>query len=259
MGASVKMNIFTCRMEISMMECNKNCDEIRNLSNIQEDFIRSMGEIMDKLDASQLMVEGNAFDAINSSDTALNLVKEGIASVDELINRITCLNSKIDVSYKKLGDLVELSNKVGELSKVIGTISNRTGVLSVTTSIEAARGTISEVGIGQIAKEMKNLSGETAICSGEMDETVQAIQIFVSDVTETMVNLYEMAEKQNEMIGDVKSVLQKILDASYVSNDVSRNMEHEIAFQHDITDSAMNAIDEITKKAAKVGLFKLDE
>lgn len=241
-----------------MMECNKNCEEIRNLSNIQEDFIRSMGDIMDKLDTSQLMVEGNAFDAINSSDTALNLVKEGIVSVDELINRITCLNSKIDDSYKKMGDLIELSNKVKELSKVIGTISNRTGVLSITASIEAAKGTISEEGISQMAKEMKNLSGETATCSNEMDETVQAIQIFVSDVTETMANLYDMSEKQNAMIGDVKSVLQKILDASYVSNDVSRNMEHEIAYQRDITDSAMNAINEISDKAAKVGLLKLE-
>lgn len=237
------------RMEINMMECNKNCEEVRNLSNMQEDFIRSMGEIMEKLDTSQLMVEGNAFDAINSSDTALNLVKEGIVSVDELIGRITCLNSKIDDSYKKMSDLIELSNKVKELSKVVGAISNRTGTLSITASIEAARGTVNEEGISQIAKEMKNLSSETATCSSEMDETVQAIQIFVSEVTEAMVNLNNMAEQQNAMIGDVKSVLQKILDASYVSNDVSRNMEHEIAFQRDITDSALNAINELSEKA----------
>lgn len=237
------------------MECNKNCEEVRNISEIQKDFIHSMGEIMDKLDASQLTVEGNAFDAINSSDTALNLVKEGILNVDELISKITHLNNKIESSYYKMQDLNVLSNKIGDLSKVIGGISNRTGVLFMASSIEAARGRISEVRLNQIANEMKNLSGETATCSNEMDETVQAIQIFVSEAERTVVSLYDIIENQNGLIGDVKSVLQKILDASYISNDVSRNMEHEIAFQRDITDSALSAIVQISEKSTKLGMI----
>ncbi len=237
-----------------MMECKKNCEEIKNLSEIQKDFIHSMGEIMEKLDDSQLMVEGNAFDAINSSDTALNLVKEGIVSVDDLIGRITYLNNIIEKSYNKMQNLIELSNKIGDLSKVIGGISNRTGTLSTTASIEAAKGRNEE--FNQIAKEMKNLSGETAICSNEMDETIQAIQMFVSEAEQYVVSLHDNIENQKGLIGDVKTVLQKILNASCVSNDVSRNMEHEIAFQRDITDSALNAIVQISEKAAKIGLIK---
>lgn len=243
----------------SKMECSKNCEEVRNLSEIQEDFIHSMGDILEKLDASQLMVEGNAFDAINSSDMVLNSVKEGIGSVDELINRITNLHTIIANQYKNMQNVINLSTKVGDLSKIIGGISNRTGVLSVTASIEVAKGRIGEESFNQIAKEMKTLSGEIAICSNEMDETVQEIQIYVSETVQTMKDLYEMVEKQNGVIGDVKSVLQKILEASYVSNDVSRNMEHEIAFQRDITDSAINAIVDISDKAAKIGLIKLVE
>ena len=36
---------------------------------------------IDELDQSQLRVEKHAFDVINSSDTSLNLVKEGITNI----------------------------------------------------------------------------------------------------------------------------------------------------------------------------------
>jgi len=60
-----------------------------------------------------------------------------------------------------------------------------------------------------------------------------------------MNKIYEITSMQNSMISDVKTVFQKILEAAYTSNDVARNVEHEIAYQRDITDSAKNAIDAI--------------
>ena len=44
--------------------------------------------IVNDLDASQLKLEKNAFDVINSSDTSLNLVKDGIGAVNHLVGKI---------------------------------------------------------------------------------------------------------------------------------------------------------------------------
>ena len=45
---------------------------------MQEKIINEIRGTVEKLDASQLEAEKQAFDVINSSDTSLNLVKEGI-------------------------------------------------------------------------------------------------------------------------------------------------------------------------------------
>lgn len=227
------------------MECTKSCEEIRKLLGVQDEFIRNMGTIMEQLDQSQLTVEGNAFDAINSSDTSLNLVKEGIECIDELIERITLLHQVVENSRENMDKLNNLSNMVLEFANVIGGISNRTNALSLNASIEAAKAFDDGKGFGNVANEIRELAIKSSQSSSEITETIQMIQMFLTETVEGFTKVNDIVEKQNAMIGDVKNVLQKVLEAAYISNDVSRNMEHEIAYQRDITDRAKNAIESI--------------
>lgn len=50
------------------------------------------------------------------------------------------------------------------------------------------------------------------------------------------------------MASTVGDLLNKILDAANVANDVSRNMENEIAYQRDITDQARNTLNRYSEK-----------
>ncbi len=227
------------------MECTKNCEEIKKLSKFQDDFIRNMGTIMEQLDLSQLTVEGNAFDAINSSDTSLNLVKEGIECIDELIKRITLLHQVDENSRENMDKLNQLSTMVLGFANVIGGISNRTNTLSLNASIEAAKALEDGKGFANVANEIRELAIKSSQSSSEITETIQVIQMFITETVEGFTKVNEIVEEQNAMIGDVKNVLQKVLEAAYISNDVSRNMEHEIAYQRDITDNARNAIDSV--------------
>mgnify|MGYP000798627835 CR=1 FL=1 len=43
---------------------------------------------INELDESQTRVEKHAFDVINSSDTSLNLVKEGITNIKEIVDNM---------------------------------------------------------------------------------------------------------------------------------------------------------------------------
>lgn len=230
------------------MDCKNECEEIKALSTMQNDFIQSMKVILEKLDRSQLMVEGNAFDAINSTDSNLNLVKEGNITLDQLIHKITIMNQTVERAYEKMEELAQLSSLVSGLSKQVGTISNKVSGISRTALIAAAKEITTKDMLHNISNEMKELSMEASICSSEMDETVQAIQMYVQDTTSTVSSMFNMAVEENGMIEEVKVVFQKILDASHVANDVSRNMEHEIAFQRDITDNVVKAIEDISKK-----------
>ena len=51
-------------------------------------LVNEMKKVVCDLDESQLKVEKHAFDVINSSDTSLNLVREGITSIGDIIEQI---------------------------------------------------------------------------------------------------------------------------------------------------------------------------
>ena len=64
--------------------------------------------IVNDLDASQLKLEKNAFDVINSSDTSLNLVKDGIGAVNHLVGKIDELNEAVKLSQKNIEQMKEV-------------------------------------------------------------------------------------------------------------------------------------------------------
>lgn len=225
--------------------------EEQQILNHLEGCIHNMSTIMNNLDTSQLTVEKNAFDAINSSDTSLNLVKEGIQCVDELLERIKALNIAVESSSKNMIQMENLSNMIAGFAGVIAGISNKTNMLSLNASIEAARAGEQGRGFAVVAGEVRNLASQSSKSSKEIAETIEAIQAFFTETVEAMSNIYQIVEKQNAMVSDVKTVFQKILEAAYISNDVSRNMEHEIAYQRDITDSAKKAIETVSDMIEK--------
>lgn len=224
------------------MDCMKDCAEIDRLLAKQDEFINSIGEIVKNLDTSQLKVEKNAFDAINSSDTSLNLVKDGITCVDDLLDRIKSLNEVVENSSQNMNQMKNLSNMIVGFAEVIGGISNKTNMLSLNASIEAARAGEQGKGFAVVAGEVRNLASQSAKSSKEISETIASIQSFVTETVKAMDNIYDIVKKQNDMVSDVKKVFQKILEAAYISNDVSRNVEHEIAYQRDITDNVKDTL-----------------
>lgn len=209
-------------------------------------------QIMQNLDSSQLKVEKNAFDAINSSDTSLNLVREGINEVEGLLGKINILNDAVEDSSKNIALMDNLSNMIAGFAKSIAGISSKTNMLSLNASIEAARAGEHGRGFAVVAGEVQNLASQSAKSSKEIEETIKSIQEFVSNMISDMNKILEIVQQQNLIVGNVDDILKKILQAAYVSNEVSRKMENEIAYQRNITDSAKNAVAKILEITDKI-------
>ena len=97
---------------------------------MQEKIINEIRGTVEKLDASQLEAEKQAFDVINSSDTSLNLVKEGITSIESIISKIDELNKIVAVSSENIKQLEQLSKMIENFAGVIAGIANKTNMLS---------------------------------------------------------------------------------------------------------------------------------
>lgn len=217
----------------------------------QGEFARNAQEVIDKLDDSQLKVEKNAFDAINSSDTALNLVKEGKKNIEALTLKIDVLNKVVSSVTDNIRQMEQLTSMISGFANIIAGISNKTNMLSLNASIEAARAGEQGKGFAVVAGEVRNLAEQSAKSSKEIAETIEAVQSFSTNMGNDIDQLFTIMKEQDIVTKDMEEVFNRILEASLKSNDVSRNMEHEIAFQRDVTDNVKNAVTSIAEIAAK--------
>lgn len=209
----------------------ENVETINNLSNI-----------LDGLNDSQEKLEKDAFDVINSSDTSLNLVKESISSVEEILKMIDTLNSIVEQSSAKIKELVELSGNIEEFATVISNISKRTNILSLNASIEAARAGEHGRGFAVVASEVRNLASQSSKSSKEITDTIAKIQVSVDETVVSMQSIFDSAVAQKDKADSVEKVLNKVVEAAYTANELARNIENEIAYQREITDKAKNAL-----------------
>lgn len=206
------------------------------------EIINNLTNILNGLDDSQEKLEKDAFDVINSSDTSLNLIKESISSIEEILKMIDTLNSVVEQSSAKIKELVELSGNIEEFATVISNISKRTNILSLNASIEAARAGEHGRGFAVVASEVRSLASQSSKSSKEITDTIAKIQTSVDETVISMKSIFDNATAQKDKADSVGKILNKVVDAAYTANELACNIENEIAYQREITDEAKNAL-----------------
>ena len=220
-------------------------EELKEITSKQSTYLDNMVMVMNNLYASQQKVEQNAFDSINSADTSLNLVKEGMESIKELSEKITLLTAAVSAATKNMEDLEKMTSMIMGFANVIAGISNKTNMLSLNASIEAARAG-EHRGFAVVANQVNQLASQSAKASKEISDTMKSVVSFNESMGNDMNKILEIVDIQNTMADSVDEVFKKILDAAYASNDAAHSVEHEVAYQRDITEDAKKSVETLS-------------
>ena len=183
----------------------------------------------------------------NVAKSTKTIVEEGTTVVADL--KVQSL-STAELTGTIITDIRELQSKSADIGSVIETINGiakQTNMLSLNASIEAARAGAAGRGFAVVAKEVGNLAAQSTSSSKDIADTVHEVHDFVETMVSMMNDIYERSVKQSSKAADIGVLLNKILEAAKVANDESRGMEHEIAYQRDITDNAKDVISKCNK------------
>ena len=212
-------------------------------NNDNQTMISNLSNILNGLDDSQEKLEKIAFDVINSSDTSLNLVRESIGSVEEILTMIDELNKVVEESSERIKELELLSGRIEQFASVISSISKKTNILSLNASIEAARAGEHGRGFAVVASEVRNLASQSSKSSKEITDTIAKVQASIAETVSSMNTVFENATCQKKKADLVGKTLHQVVDAAYTANEQARNIENEIAYQREITDEAKNELE----------------
>jgi methyl-accepting chemotaxis protein len=156
--------------------------------------------------------------------TVAHATEELNASIDTIARQVT---RSAEIAAKAAGEarrtnavvagLAADTQKIGEVMTLIQSIASQTNLLALNATIEAERAGEAGKGFAVVADEVKELAGQTATATEEIDRTIAGIQVeiqaatssldritqVVGHISDTQTTIAAAVDEQQQMTGDI--------------------------------------------------------
>jgi methyl-accepting chemotaxis protein len=232
-------------------------EEILNKSNknkhILDTLLGANEVVAEKAKASETKIKG-FIDATDKNQKSLN----------DTISIITDIKNSIDETFNSTRELEKKSSKVDEILNLIGRISEDTNLLALNASIEAARAGKYGNGFAVVAEEIRKLAENTKKSLEEVVQIVEDLKNNIYVVEHQMTsntekskmgnNLINNTNKSlNEMILNLKSFSDDIVDISTASNTLLTETKNVVKFNEEVSGVTENTISKYKTVTDEIG------
>ncbi|WP_333655466.1 methyl-accepting chemotaxis protein [Dissulfurispira sp.] len=277
-----KIRTATGSLASSSEELSATATSLEKGSREQHGQIEQSATAMTEMSQTTLDVTKNASHTAEAAQKMKKAAMQGKDAMHITVQELQKFADTVKESAAKVESLGQKSEEINNVITLIKDIADQTNLLALNAAIEAARAGEQGRGFAVVADNVRQLAERTTVATGDIGNTVRAMQ---TEVTESVNFMKEVRESVGRVLEHVNSTLKSIDEiVSYVegvadmvqriavateeqssaSEEVSHNMENIAVITRELGNSIVEikrAAGDLSKLAtelnAMVGWFKV--
>ena len=173
-----------------------------------------------KVAESASQMQSSLGEVADNCDRARNIAGDAAIQVDKAAQRVTNLGSA--------------AKDISKVTEVITDIAEQTNLLALNATIEAARAGEAGKGFAVVAGEIKNLAGQTADATKDINEKIISIQHSTDDTVLDVTKISEVISDVNDIVTTITAAVE---EQSAIATEVAGNIGQASTGIADVNDN----------------------
>jgi twitching motility protein PilJ len=196
-------------------------------------------------------VSANSSESAMVAEKSVSIAKKGAEVVQNTIAGMDTIREQIQDTSKRIKQLGESSQEIGDIVSLINDIADQTNILALNAAIQASMAGDAGRGFAVVADEVQRLAERSAAATKQIASLVKTIQTdtheAVSSMEQTTSEVVRGAERAHAAGGALEEIETVSADLAELIQDISATASHQSTTAGHIS-STMHVIQDITSQ-----------
>lgn len=226
---------------------NQSVGTIADNTNAVADQSNSLASATEEISATADQVTQDISLLSNDANQAYEAAVDGGKIIAQAMQALTETSHVVEQSAQQLSLLQQHSEAIGSVLEIINGLADQTNLLALNAAIEAARAGDAGRGFSVVADEVRSLAEHTVRATGEITNTVQAIQQQTRTVITTMQQSQTSINRVRTQSDEAQQAVQRIEAQTQQASSTSQHISHAIAEVARTTREMAHSMDQIVQ------------